>query len=508
MPRKSSRRREGRSANAVNQLPWRSVENSIPPVALLSEDQLEAIHQTSLRILEELGIEFMSDEALSVFKEAGCDVDKASGSVRFDRAFIEEMVAKAPSQFTLTPRNPEHRLTIGGKHLCFASVSGPPNVSDLDGGRRAGNFADFKNLLKLAQSLNVVQYIGNQICATTDLSPETRHLDCSVAAATFTDRVFSSLSIGAERAVDTFQIMAMSRGETLEDLEKNPGILSVINVNSPRRFDGAMAEGLMALARHGQATVVTPFTLMGAMTAVSLPAALAQQNAEALAGIVLTQIVNPGAPVIYGAFTSNVDMKSGAPAFGTPEYAKATIASGQLIRRYGLPYRSSNPNASNCVDAQAAYESMMSIWSSVLGGANIVNHGAGWLEGGLTASFEKMILDAEMIQGMIEFLMPIKVDEAELGFEAIAGVGPGGHFFGEAHTLERYETAFYAPMLSDWRNFESWEEAGAEDATLRANKIWKQLLAEYEPPPLPEDRREAMEAYIARRREEIERRAA
>jgi trimethylamine--corrinoid protein Co-methyltransferase len=237
------------------------------------------------------------------------------------------------------------------------------------------------------------------------------------------------------------------------------------------------------------------------MAPVTLAGALTQQNAEALAGIALTQMVNPGAPVIYGGFTSNVDMKTGAPAFGTPEYAKAVLAGGQLARRYRLPYRSSNTTASNVADAQAAYEAGMSLWPTVMGHANYILHAAGWLEGGLTASYEKMVLDAEMLQMMAEFLQPVVVDDDTLGLDAMAEVGPGGHFFGAAHTLARYETAFYQPMVSDWRNFETWEESGSLTATQRANGIWKQLLAEYQAPPLDASIAEALDAFVAHRKE-------
>jgi len=235
------------------------------------------------------------------------------------------------------------------------------------------------------------------------------------------------------------------------------------------------------------------------MAPVTIVGALAQQNAEALAGLTFIQIVNPGAPCIYGGFTSNVDMKTGSPAFGTPEYSKAVIAGGQLARRYGLPYRSSNVNASNAPDVQSAYESQMSLWAVMLGGANIVYHGLGWLEGGLCASYEKVIIDAEMIQGMREFMLPLQVDHSELAVEAIADVGPGGHFFGTAHTLERYEEAFYSPLLSDWQNFENWADAGSLTATDRANKIWKQLLEQYQPPPLDDTRRDQIVEFVERR---------
>jgi trimethylamine--corrinoid protein Co-methyltransferase len=286
-------------------------------------------------------------------------------------------------------------------------------------------------------------------------------------------------------------------------MAEDPGVATIISVNSPRRFDEAMAEGLIAMAEHGQAVAVTPFTLMGAMTPVTLPAALAQQNAEALLGIALAQAVRPGCPVLYGAFTSNVDMKSGAPAFGTPENMKANIASGQLARRYGLPYRATPSNASNAADAQAVWETMMSLWGCVQGGANMLYHGAGWLEGGLCASYEKFVIDVELLQNVYEFLRPLEVTAETLGFDALARVPTGGHFFGDPHTMERFREAFYAPMLSDWRNHEQWEAAGARTATDRATALWQRALAAYEPPALDPARAEALEAYVAKRREEI-----
>jgi trimethylamine--corrinoid protein Co-methyltransferase len=297
-------------------------------------------------------------------------------------------------------------------------------------------------------------------------------------------------------------MICIARGITKEQLKREPSLFSIVNSNSPLRLDGPMLQGLMEMARHGQPVVLTPFTLSGAMAPVTIAGALAQQNAEALAGITLIQIVAPGVPAMYGGFTSNVDMKSGAPAFGTPEYARAAMAGGQLARRYGFPYRSSNACAANAVDAQAAYESEMSIWGAVMGGVNMMLHGAGWMEGGLVASFEKFILDVEMLQMMGEFLQPLEVTDDTLGLEAMTDVGPGGHFFGTAHTMARYETAFYSPILSDWRNYESWRLAGAQTAEQRANAIWKQALAEFQPPPLDPAIVEALEAFVAKRKEE------
>jgi trimethylamine---corrinoid protein Co-methyltransferase len=298
-------------------------------------------------------------------------------------------------------------------------------------------------------------------------------------------------------------VATLIRGVDRDVLAREPSLITIINTNSPLRLDGPMSDGLIEMAVHGQPVVATPFTLAGAMSPVSLAGAIAQQNAEALFLVALAQIVRPGAPMVYGAFTSNVDMRTGSPAFGTPESVKSQFASGQMARRYGLPWRSSNATASPVVDAQAAYEAEMAVWGAVMGGVNLLYQGAGWLEGGLTASYEKLIIDAEILQMMAEVLQPIEVSDASLGFEAIAEAGPGGHFFGTAHTLERYETAFYTPLVSDWRNFETWAADGSRTATERANTIWKRLLAEAVPPPLDPPIGEALEALIERRKREI-----
>ena len=503
-----ARRRRGtgrRTAGALHQLPWRDVENHFPPMEVLRPEHVEMIHESSLRILEEFGVEMMNAEARSILEAAGAEVDHGTGVVRLDRGLVETQVAQAPSSFTLTPRNAGHSVTLGGAHVNFTLVAGPPSVHDCERGRRPGNYEDYCDLLRLAQSLNIIHLIGNQPTAPQEMPATTRHLDTYLANVTLTDRVFHCTAIGEQRALDGIRMMALSRGIELEEMARSPGVLTIINVNSPRRFDDALVQGLITMARHGQAVVITPFTLMGAMTPVTLPAALAQQNAEALAGIALTQLVRPGAPVVYGSFTSNVDMRTGAPAFGTPENTKANLAGGQMARRYGLPYRTSNANASNVVDAQAAYETEMALWGAVMGRANLVYHAAGWLEGGLTASFEKVILDAELLQSMAETLVPIEVNDDTLALDAIRDVAPGGHFFGTAHTMARFESAFYQPLLSDWQNHDAWEAAGAKDATQRATGIWKQLLAEYEEPPMDPAVRAALDDYVARRREGIER---
>jgi trimethylamine--corrinoid protein Co-methyltransferase len=299
--------------------------------------------------------------------------------------------------------------------------------------------------------------------------------------------------------LDVIEIVRISRGINKETLLKEPSITTVVNANSPLVYDKALLEGAIEMAEHNQPVIYTPFTLAGAMAPITVAGALVQQNAEALAGLAFHQCVKPGAPAMYGSFTSNVDMKSGSPAFGTPEYTQATIASGQLARKYKIPLRASNANASNAPDEQSVYESQMSLWACLLGQANFILHGHGWIEGGLCASYEKVILDAEMNQMMEAFLQPAIVNKDTLGVEAIAEVGPANHFFAAQQTLDRYETEHYNPMLSDWRNFESWRDAGSETATQRANKIWKQLLDEYEEPKLKPEVEEGLSAFVDKR---------
>jgi trimethylamine--corrinoid protein Co-methyltransferase len=472
-------------------------------MAILSDEQVEAIHQASMHILENFGIEVMNARALALFEKAGAKVDHATRNVRIDRGLVADALKTAPAHYTLTPRNPERRVVLGGNAINFTLVAGPPNVHDRERGRRAGNMRDYSDLVRLAQHFNCITMLGNQVCAPVELPANSRHLDTYLANLTLTDKSFHCTAIGRGRALDGISMMAIARGLTLEEMAGDPAVTTIISVNSPRRFDEQMVEGLMTMAEYGQSVCVTPFTLMGAMSPVTLAGALAQQNAEALFGVVLTQLVRPGAPVCYGAFTSNVDMKSGAPAFGTPENTKANIASGQLARRYDLPYRTTPGSASNAADAQGAYETMMALWGAVLGHGNLVYHAAGWQEGGLTASFEKFIIDVEMIQHMMEFLKPIEVNEGELALDALSGVPTGGHFFGEAHTLERYSTAFYQPMLSNWQNYEAWQEAGGLDATERATVLWKKALEGYVQPAMDEGIREALEAYVMKRKEEI-----
>ncbi len=500
--RRERQRRQRPSQARIDQLPFEQVENPFSPIDILSEDQLNRIHHASLDVLEDIGINFLLDEAREILKTAGADVEKNSTRVRFDRNLILESIAKAPSEFTINARNPQRSLKIGGRWLAFSTVAGPPNASDIQGGRRSGNFKDYSDFIKLAQSVNIAHAISGHPVEPLDLDPKTRHLDTARVNLTLTDKVCRVYSLGRDRVMDILEITRICHSLSREELAKRPSLYTVVNVNSPLQYDIPMLWGIIELARMNQVVVITPFTLAGAMAPITLAGAVTQQNAEALAGLAFSQIVNPGAPVMYGGFTSNVDMKTGSPAFGTPEYVKATLMGGQFARFYNLPYRSSNVNASNAPDVQATYESQMSIWGSVMARANLIHHALGWLEGGLCASFEKFVMDAEMLQGVVETLKPVVVDEDTLGIEAMREVGPGGHYFAAQQTMERYETEFYKPILSDWRNFETWFEDGAKDATSRANRIYQQLLSEYEAPKVDEAILQELDEYIETTREE------
>jgi len=477
--------------------------NTMGGLAIVTDEALQQIHDASLHILENFGIEFMAQDARDTFVRGGGLADDETGRVRIGREMIEAALATCPSYFELTPRNPARKLRLGENFMNFTLVAGPPSVHDAIKGRRSGGMEDYIDLVKLAQSFDAIHAVGNQPVAPMELPANTRHLDTYYANLRYTDRTFHASAIGEERALDAIDMMAISRGMTREELRQDPSLATVISVNSPRKVDSAMTDGLRAMATWGQAVSITPFCLMGAMAPISVPAAVAQSNAEALACIVLTQLINPGAPVIYGSYISNVDLQSGAPAFGTPEHVQATMIAGQLARKYALPYRASNACASNACDAQAAYESMNALWACALGGANLVYHGAGWLEGGLQASYEKVIMDVELAQEMIETCSPVHVNAETLALEAVGGVPPGGHYFGESHTLAKFDSAFYKPLVSDWTNYENWVDAGSKTATERCTEIWQQKLAEYEEPGLPEDRREALEAFMAQRKETL-----
>ncbi|HEV7255248.1 MAG TPA: trimethylamine methyltransferase family protein [Mesorhizobium sp.] len=502
----SGRRRTGRApreSGGIQQRGWAQLRRPYAPIEILSADRVQAIHEMGLTILEEIGMRVLQPEARRLYRSAGADVSEDDMRVRFDRTMVMERIRTAPSNFELRARNPARNLKVGGEHCIFSSVGGPAYVMDNDRGRRPGTYAEMCDYLKLIQSFNVLHQEGGGPFEPLDLPANTRHLDLYYAEVTLLDKNWQPQTLGIGRTIDALEMLAISLGTTREGLAgQMPAFTGIINTNSPLQLDVPMAEGLIALAEHGQVNVITPFTLAGAMSPVTLAGALAQQHAEALAGIVLTQIVRPGVPVMYGGFTSNVDMRSGAPAFGTPEYTQAAQITGQLCRLVGIPFRSSNVTAANAVDAQAAYESAMSLWGCLMGGAHLVLHAAGWLGGGLTASFEKLVVDAEMLQMMAAYFEPPAVDADALAFDAVREVGPAGHFFGAAHTMQRYERAFYAPLLSNWDNHDTWVERGQVTARERANTIWKRMVSEYQQPPIDPGMDEALRAYRDRRKRE------
>lgn len=492
--------RSARTSGALHQRPFGRVTRPYKPVEVLSADHVGALHETALKVLCDIGMRVLEDAARDHFRRAGARIE--GDTVKLDPALVAERLATVPKHFTLAARNRARSLVIGGDDVVFTSVGGPAYVMDNDRGRRDGTHAEMCDYLRVIQSLDIIHQEGGGPFEPMDLPASTRHLDLYRAQITMLDKNWQTQTLGRARTMDGLVLGALALGLSMDELTETPALLGIINTNSPLQLDIPMGEGLITMAEHGQVNVITPFTLAGAMSPVTLAGALVQQHAEAMLGIVLTQIVRPGVPVMYGGFTSNVDMRSGAPAFGTPEYAKAAQASGQLARHIGVPFRSSNVNAANEVDAQAAYESQMSLWGSVMGGAHLIEHAAGWMHGGLTASFEKLILDAELLQMMAAYCDPVLVNTDSLALETIREVGPGGHFFGTPHTMERYQTAFYAPLLSNWDNHPNWLERGSIDARTRANTIWKQLLRDYEQPAIDPGVLESIDAFIARRKAE------
>lgn len=498
-PRSERRPRAHQASALARQMPWRRLTNPYRPFEIISADELEAIHLASLEILERIGIVVQSARARELCRRAGCEIMADDLRVRFERGLVLAAVATAPSSFELTARNPARDLTIGGNSLVFTPVSSAPNCSDIVGGRRPGTAKDYGDLLKLAHSCNILHMLAGYPVEPIDIPVPVRHLEAMRMMITLTDKLPRIYSHSVQRVRDALELVRLSHGVSADEFARAHRCLTIINTNSPLQLDTPMVEGIIEMAEHNQPVVVTPFTLAGAMAPVTLAGALAQQNAEALSALAIAQFARAGAPVVYGAFTTAVNMRSGAPTFGTPEYAKAQVISGQLARRYRLPYRSSGIATSNIPDAQSVYESMMSTWSTIASGVNLLHHGAGWLEGGLTASFEKLVLDVEALQMFASFLTPERIDKDTLAVDAIAEVGPGGHFFASPHTLARYETAFYDPIVSDWRNYETWRLDGALDATQRAHKIAMQAIAEYEQPPLDPARAEAMDEFVAKR---------
>ena len=504
-PASSRRRGRTRAARSAEPTltPLPRLENHFPPLEILSAEQVERILESAFRVLEEAGLEIRSSAARAVYAAAGAAVDEATQMVRLGRDIVEAQLQLAPQRFVLHARNPARHLAVGGNVVNFGPVTGAPNIRDAEGGRRYGDLEAFRNILRLTHTLGVLHWQGGIVVEPVDVPVATRHLATYQAHIECADTVWAARGIGGVQASDAIALSAIEHRCSIEDLAARPTLMTVTNVNSPRRVDEEILDNIMIMARHGQCVVITPFTLMGAMAPVTLAGALVQQTAEALGVVTLCQLLRPGTPCVLGGFTSNVDMRSGSPAFGTPEYVHAVLAAAQLGRRLKLPVRTSAVNASPTVDAQSTYETAFSLQAAVLSHSHLINHAAGWLEGGLSASLEKIVVDAELLRNWAEILKPVAFSDDDLAVDAIKGVAAGGHFFGAPHTLARYETAFYRPLLSDWSSFENWRDAGSHTATERATTIWKKLLAEYQPPPLDPAVREAVADYVARRTGEL-----
>lgn len=483
------------------------ITNNAPKYEYLPNEGIEIIHETSMHVLEKFGIAFNHDEAVDILERAGCEVDRdaiPAPLVKFSREFVLEHISKAPPEFTIHARNPDHTIVMGGNHMVLAPVYGPPNVQDLDRGRREATFEDFCNFVKLAQFTPEIHNAGGVVTEPNDLPQATRHLDMVHALLTLSDKTFMGNVVSAENANDSIELAAIVFGGR-EKLAQNPVLLSLINVNSPRLYDTRMLDSLVTYAKARQPLIITPFILAGAMSPVAVGGTLVQQNAEALAGITLTQLINPGTPVVYGSFLSNSDMQSGSPAFGTPESAAALFVSAQLARKYKLPFRSGGGlTSSKAPDGQAMWEATMTFWPTFLACTNFVLHAAGWLESGLVSSYEKYVMDVELLRMMKVFLGGIALDDEGLALDAFEEIGPGGYFFGAAHTMRHFREAFYRPLIADVQNYTRWEQKGAETADVRANRVWKKWLKEYEQPALDPGIAEALREYVVKRKEEIQ----
>lgn len=494
-----SRRREaggGRGTPAV--IP---IINKLPFTEVLDGNGVQAIHQASMRLLKETGILVIDyPPALETFRKHGAKVD--GEMVWIDEDTLMHFVRQAPSTFNHLARNPANTLTVGGRNTIFAPVYGPPFVADLDRGRREATLQDFHNFAKLTQMTPYLHAAGGTLVEPQDIPVAERHLDMLLAHITLTDKAFMGSVTSADNARDSVTMAEILFGA--EAIRQTPAVLGLINASSPLRFDDRMFGALEVYARAGQAAIITPFIIAGAMSPVTMAATLAQQNAETLFGICYAQMLNPGTSVIYGSFLANIDMRSGAPCFGTPENALALYAGAQLARHYNLPYRSGgNFTASRIPDAQAGYESASTLWPTVQAGTNYVLHAAGWLEGGLISGYEKFILDSEMLGIMARYVHGIGLEEDDFAWDAFAEVGPGNHFLGSAHTMRHYETAFYQHRVFSMDNYEKWEEEGKEDSYKKANAVWKQMLKNYQAPAIDPAIAEALNAFVEHRRAEI-----
>ncbi|MEM9048439.1 MAG: trimethylamine methyltransferase family protein [Pseudomonadota bacterium] len=497
-----SRRRGGVDlASPSRKIDYHNLRNPFPAMAVFSQDRIAAIHAAALTVLEELGIRMLLPEARRILRAGGAVVDEDSLMVRIGRDIVEAALAQAPRRIEARAGRRERDLILELGRLVFQPGAGAPHATDLIRGRRPGTIGDFRELIQLTQHFDVLQMLP-PLVEPQDVPTHLRHYDTIAAQMELSDKFPFIFARGTPQVEDSLEMLCTFRGLSEAAFRAAPHCYTIINTNSPRQIDVPMAQGLIDFARAGQLSIVTPFTLMGAMAPITVAGALTLSHAEALASIALTQLARPGAPVCYGTFTSNVDMKSGAPAFGTPEHVKASLAAGQLARLTGLPWRCATGSAANIADAQAANETQFGLWGCLLAGATITIHSAGWLEGGLTVSYEKLITDLEVLQMVAEMCTETQAGDDEIGLDALAEVEPGGHFFAAGQTMARYQTEFYEPLVADWSNFGTWSERGAIDASSRATAIWQRVVHEESGPKIDADRLDALHAFIRRRKAE------
>lgn len=493
--RRSSARRRGGTAAPARVVNYRQLRHPFTPQSVFSADEVAAIHDTALRVLEELGIKVLLPEARQILAKAGARID--GEMVFIGREIIAAALASAPRRIRLRAPNPAREQIYEDGALLFTPGSGCPNVTDLDRGRRPGTQQSYVETLKLQQAFDVIHVLGPS-AEPQDIAPHLRHYAMMQAQMEVADKPLFVYARGRRQIEQSLDMIRIGLALADDDFADGVWSVTIINSNSPRVLDNPMAQGVIDCARLGQMSVITPFCLAGAMAPVTVAGALTLQHAEALACIALAQMTRPGAPVSYGGFSSNVDMKSGAPAFGTPEHVTMQIGSGQLARHIGLPWRSAAGSASNLADVQGATENLMGLWGDLMANATMIVHSAGWLEGGLSFGYEKFILDVEALQVLAELCVKPSGTAEDIGFDAIAEVAPGGHFFAARHTMARYSTAFHAPLVADLSNFGTWTAAGARSATERARDIWRQTLDGATPPPGGAEAAARLHDYIAR----------
>ena len=495
-----SAKREARLHAVEASIPF--IERKIPYFELLDDDSLALLENNAETILEEVGVEFREfPEALSLLGAAGASIE--GELVRFPRGMCRSIIsASAPKEYTQYARNPERNVIIGGKRTVLVPAYGSPFVRDLDNGRRYATIEDFRNFVKLAYMSPAMHHSGGTVCEPVDVPVNKRHFDMVYSHIKYSDKPFMGSVTSAKRAQDSVDMAKIVFGEDF--VEENTVITSLINANSPLTFDSTMLGAATVYARNNQATVISPFILAGAMSPVTVAGTIAQILAEALAGMAYTQLVRPGAPVVFGTFASAISMQSGAPTFGTPEPSLVLYAAAALARRLGVPFRSGGGLcASKIADAQAAYESANTLQTAALAGVNFMLHTAGWLEGGLSMGYEKFIMDNDQA-AMIEVLLRgIDMSENGQALDAIREVGPGTHFLGSTHTQANFESAFYRSTIADNNSFEQWQQDGSMDAAQRANKIWKSMLNDYQAPPLDPAIDEALQDFVNRRKSEF-----